>query len=207
MASNLEMIGREDVNDLEAILAVTNTDADEIAHSVTSQGDAIFTWDYERSREALEATGERPAGVSEERVAAVEGDVREHELRFVREHELERTVRRELVGCRGHDRHDRLVEGVGGVGGGAQIGRDACALGRHRRLHQLPLATEVAVEARPGAAGLAGNVVEGGLGQTVAGGAGEQGIDGAAADIGIPAAGLRARGCDDGHHRGHTLRR
>ena len=59
MASNLEMIGRDDVDDLEAILAVTNTDADEIAHNVTSHGDAIFTWDYERSRAALGKLYER----------------------------------------------------------------------------------------------------------------------------------------------------
>jgi hypothetical protein len=59
MTSNLEMIGREDVDDLESILAVTNTDADEIAHAVTSHGDAIFTWDYERSRAPLAKLYER----------------------------------------------------------------------------------------------------------------------------------------------------
>ena len=42
-----------DVDDLEAILAVTNTDVNEVEHLVKSNGDAIFTWDYDRSRPAL----------------------------------------------------------------------------------------------------------------------------------------------------------
>ncbi len=53
MASNLEIIGREDVDDIDAILAITNTDVDEIEHAVHANADAIFTWDYERSRPAL----------------------------------------------------------------------------------------------------------------------------------------------------------
>ena len=53
MPSNLEMIGREDVNDLEAILSITNRDVDAVVHAVSSNPDAIFTWDYERSRPAL----------------------------------------------------------------------------------------------------------------------------------------------------------
>ncbi len=39
-----------DVNDLEAILSVTNTDVDELVHAVTDNADAIFTWDYEKGR-------------------------------------------------------------------------------------------------------------------------------------------------------------
>ena len=53
MTTYEEMIGREDLNDLEAILSVSNTDKDEIIHDVHSSVDAVFTWDYERSREAL----------------------------------------------------------------------------------------------------------------------------------------------------------
>ena len=52
MATNEEMIGRDDLNDLEAILAITNTDVDEVIHAVKANADAIFTWDYERSRPA-----------------------------------------------------------------------------------------------------------------------------------------------------------
>src|SRR6266545_6010571 len=59
MASTHEILGRDEVDDLEAILAVTNTDVNEIAHSVASHGDAIFTWDYERSRAALGKLYER----------------------------------------------------------------------------------------------------------------------------------------------------
>jgi P-aminobenzoate N-oxygenase AurF len=54
MASRTEdLIGRTDVNDLEAILAITNTDVDAVAHAVKDNADALFTWDYERSRPAL----------------------------------------------------------------------------------------------------------------------------------------------------------
>ncbi|MFZ4585595.1 MAG: ferritin-like domain-containing protein [Acidimicrobiia bacterium] len=53
MTSNFELIGREDVNDLEAILSVSNTDVNEVEHAVRSNAEAIFTWNYERSRPAL----------------------------------------------------------------------------------------------------------------------------------------------------------
>jgi hypothetical protein len=53
MATNEELIGRTDINDLEAILAITNNDVDEVSHAVKDNADAIFTWDYERSRPAL----------------------------------------------------------------------------------------------------------------------------------------------------------
>ncbi|GIU87336.1 MAG: hypothetical protein KatS3mg009_1851 [Acidimicrobiia bacterium] len=53
MTTNEQMIGREDVNDLEAILSITNTDVDAVAHTVGANLDAVFTWDYERSRPAL----------------------------------------------------------------------------------------------------------------------------------------------------------
>ncbi len=52
-STNSDLIGRDDVNDLEAILAVTNSDLNELIHSVKDNADAIFTWDYEK--------GARPA--------------------------------------------------------------------------------------------------------------------------------------------------
>jgi hypothetical protein len=53
-ATNDDLIGRADVNDLEAILSVTNTDMDAAIHTVQDNADAIFTWDYEKgSRPAL----------------------------------------------------------------------------------------------------------------------------------------------------------
>ena len=48
MATNEQMIGRTDINDLEAILAITNTDVDAVVHEVRSNYDTIFTWDYEK---------------------------------------------------------------------------------------------------------------------------------------------------------------
>src|SRR5215218_4181473 len=59
MASTHEILGRDEVDDLEAILAVTNTDENEVQHLVESNGDAIFTWDYDRSRPALGKLYER----------------------------------------------------------------------------------------------------------------------------------------------------
>src|SRR5215204_3132000 len=51
--ANAEIIGRHEINDLEAILSVTNTDVTSAIHTVADNADAIFTWDYEK--------GERPA--------------------------------------------------------------------------------------------------------------------------------------------------
>ena len=52
-ATNAEILGRDDANDLEAILAISNHDVDEVIHAVKDNADAIFTWDYEK--------GARPA--------------------------------------------------------------------------------------------------------------------------------------------------
>jgi hypothetical protein len=48
MASDEEILGRTDVDDLQAILSVTRADADEAIHIVEDNADAIFTWDYEK---------------------------------------------------------------------------------------------------------------------------------------------------------------
>jgi len=53
MTTNEEMLGRADVNDLEAILSITSKDVDELVHAVKDNADALFTWNYEK--------GERPA--------------------------------------------------------------------------------------------------------------------------------------------------
>ena len=53
MTTNMELIGRDEINDLEAILSVCNTDANAIVHAVKANADAVFTWDYERSRTPL----------------------------------------------------------------------------------------------------------------------------------------------------------
>ncbi len=51
--TDAEILGRNDVNDLDAILEITNTDMDEAIHTVENNADSIFTWDYERSRVPL----------------------------------------------------------------------------------------------------------------------------------------------------------
>ncbi|WCO68815.1 ferritin-like domain-containing protein [Iamia majanohamensis] len=53
MRSNEEIIGRSDLDDAEAILAITTLDETATVHAVADHADAIFTWDYEK--------GARPA--------------------------------------------------------------------------------------------------------------------------------------------------
>jgi hypothetical protein len=53
MSTTEDLIGRSDVNDLEAILAVSAPDREESIRAVRDNADAIFTWDYEK--------GARPA--------------------------------------------------------------------------------------------------------------------------------------------------
>jgi hypothetical protein len=50
MRETVEIIGRDDVNDMEAILSVVNTDVHEQLHAVHSVYDTIFTWDYEKGQ-------------------------------------------------------------------------------------------------------------------------------------------------------------
>ena len=45
-----EIIGRDEINDLEAILSVVNTDEADGRHVVHSEYDTIFTWDYEKGQ-------------------------------------------------------------------------------------------------------------------------------------------------------------
>jgi hypothetical protein len=51
--TNEEMIGRAELDDIDAILAVSNSEVDAVMHTVAANSDAIFTWDYERTRPAL----------------------------------------------------------------------------------------------------------------------------------------------------------
>ena len=48
MSTNEQILGRADVNDLDAILAMSNSDMDEVIHHVKDNAPAIFTWDYEK---------------------------------------------------------------------------------------------------------------------------------------------------------------
>jgi hypothetical protein len=50
MRTAAEILGRQDVNDLEAILSIVNEDSEEEIHQVRSHYDTIFTWDYEKGR-------------------------------------------------------------------------------------------------------------------------------------------------------------
>ena len=52
-SSNEEIIGRDDINNIEAILSVSNTDVDEVEHVVKNNADTIFTWDYSLARPQL----------------------------------------------------------------------------------------------------------------------------------------------------------
>jgi len=50
MRPTIDIIGRDDINDLEAIMSVVNTDSDALLHSVHSVYDTVFTWDYEKGQ-------------------------------------------------------------------------------------------------------------------------------------------------------------
>ncbi|MGA1036047.1 MAG: ferritin-like domain-containing protein, partial [Ilumatobacteraceae bacterium] len=52
-ATNAEIIGRDDIDDIEAILSVSNVDVDEVEHVVRNNADTIFTWDYSLARPQL----------------------------------------------------------------------------------------------------------------------------------------------------------
>ncbi|MBA2609733.1 MAG: ferritin-like domain-containing protein, partial [Actinobacteria bacterium] len=48
ITENESIIGRDEINDLEAILSITNTEKDAVVSHVQSHYDTIFTWDYEK---------------------------------------------------------------------------------------------------------------------------------------------------------------
>lgn len=50
---NQAIIGRDAINDVEAILRVPVTDPNEVAHVVKNNADTIFTWDYTLARPPL----------------------------------------------------------------------------------------------------------------------------------------------------------
>ena len=52
-AANADIIGRDEIDDIEAILSVSNVDVDEVEHVVKDNADAIFTWDYSLCRPQL----------------------------------------------------------------------------------------------------------------------------------------------------------
>ena len=57
--SEFKVLGREDANSVESILADDAIDFGTAVHATQVGGDAIFTWDYERTREGLGKLYER----------------------------------------------------------------------------------------------------------------------------------------------------
>ncbi|MBI4933775.1 MAG: ferritin-like domain-containing protein [Actinobacteria bacterium] len=51
--TNEDIIGRAEINDIDAILAIPNADPNEIEHVVKNNADTIFSWDYTLQRPAL----------------------------------------------------------------------------------------------------------------------------------------------------------
>jgi hypothetical protein len=52
-SSNEEIIGRHELDDVEAILSLPSVDPAEVEHAVKDNADALFTWDYSLARPAL----------------------------------------------------------------------------------------------------------------------------------------------------------
>ncbi|MEO8364149.1 MAG: ferritin-like domain-containing protein, partial [Ilumatobacteraceae bacterium] len=50
---NQAIIGRDLINDVEAILSIPMTDPNEVEHVVKNNADSIFTWDYSLARPPL----------------------------------------------------------------------------------------------------------------------------------------------------------
>jgi hypothetical protein len=50
MSTDEQILGRGEVDDLRAIIAMSNEDVDEAIHVVRDNAPAIFTWDYEKGR-------------------------------------------------------------------------------------------------------------------------------------------------------------
>jgi hypothetical protein len=53
MSTTEDIIGRADINDIEIIASIINTDTESVEHVVKDNADAIFTWDYSLTRPAL----------------------------------------------------------------------------------------------------------------------------------------------------------
>ncbi len=51
--STEDIIGRAEINDIDAILAIPNADPNEVEHVVKNNADTIFSWDYSLQRPAL----------------------------------------------------------------------------------------------------------------------------------------------------------
>ena len=50
---NDAILGRAELNDIEAIVSIVNTDVDEVEHAVKDNAEAMFTWDYTLARTQL----------------------------------------------------------------------------------------------------------------------------------------------------------
>ena len=59
---NLKIIGRAEINDIDAILAIPPADQNEVEHVVANHADTIFTWDYSMQRPALRKLYEKAKG-------------------------------------------------------------------------------------------------------------------------------------------------
>ena len=62
MSNDEELIGRANLDDVDAILSITNTDTDSRFHDVGAEVDTRFTWDYERARPKLGKLYEKAKG-------------------------------------------------------------------------------------------------------------------------------------------------
>ena len=61
---NQTILGRAEINDIDAILAIPTGDPNEIEHIVKDNADAIFTWDYSSAGRRCASCTRRPRPVS-----------------------------------------------------------------------------------------------------------------------------------------------
>jgi hypothetical protein len=100
--TDAEILDRSDVDDLDAILAVSNSEVDEVIHAVTDHADAIFTWDYEKgARPALSKLYEKAKHSMWNGETDLDWSIEVDQERIARESPM--TMNSELLGQLGFD--------------------------------------------------------------------------------------------------------
>jgi hypothetical protein len=100
--TDAEILDRRDVDDLDAILAVSNTERDQVIHSVADNADAIFTWDYEKgARPALSRLYEKAKHSMWNGETDLDWSIEVDQERIARESPM--TMNSELLGQLGFD--------------------------------------------------------------------------------------------------------
>ncbi len=142
----------------------------------------------------------------------MKGKVRQDRFRLVGEQEPQRRVLRQAGGRLGDHGHQHVLESRFISGPGGNAGEEPCRFSRDHRVPQRIASTrEEPVHRRPAASRLAGDVVEGGLGQAPSGdtahGRPDDALGRAVGPVDNPANRSPSEGALRQGQHGHRLRR